>query len=99
MNGVIAGEKSNHIYFSELWGFDDAIYALLKMAEILSKSGRKLSEIVDEIPKYPSTPIIVFDCPDEVKWKVVDLIAEKLEKEALNINRIDGVKAYFKDGW
>lgn len=99
LGAVIGGEKSNHLYFSELWGFDDAIYAALKMAEILSRTGKKLSEIVDAIPIYPNTPIMVFDCPDEVKKKAVDIIAEKLSSEGLEISRLDGVKAYFKDGW
>ncbi|MCL7389123.1 MAG: phosphomannomutase/phosphoglucomutase [Thaumarchaeota archaeon] len=99
LGAVIGGEKSNHLYFSEVWGFDDAIYAVLKMIEILSKTGKKLSEIVDTIPVYPSTPIMVFDCPDEIKGKVVEKIAEKLSNEGLEINRLDGVKAYFKDGW
>ncbi len=99
LRAVIGGEKSNHLYFSELWGFDDAVYAVLKMVEILSKSDKKLSEIVDTIPSYPSTPIMVFDCPDEVKEKVVDKIAEKLSTQALKISRLDGVKAYFEDGW
>lgn len=99
LGAVIGGEKSNHLYFSELWGFDDAIYAVLKMLEILSKTGKKLSETVDTIPVYPSTPIMVFDCPDEIKKKVVDKIAEEFSSEGLEISRLDGVKAYFKDGW
>lgn len=99
LGAVIGGEKSNHLYFSELWGFDDAIYAVLKMIEIIAKTDKKLSEIVDTIPSYPSTPIMVFDCPDEVKEKVVDKIAEKLSNQALKISRLDGVKAYFEDGW
>jgi len=99
LGAVIGGEKSNHLYFSEVWGFDDAIYAVLKMVEILSKTGKKLSEIVDTIPVYPSTPIMVFDCPDEIKGKVVEKIAEKLSNEGLEISRLDGVKAYFEDGW
>ncbi|MEM3397956.1 MAG: phosphomannomutase/phosphoglucomutase [Nitrososphaerota archaeon] len=99
LGAVIGGEKSNHLYFSELWGFDDAVYATLKMLEILSKTGKKLSEIVENIPVYPSTPIMVFDCPDEIKKIVVDRIAERLSSEGLEISRLDGVKAYFKDGW
>lgn len=96
---VIGGEKSNHLYFSEVWGFDDAIYAALRMAEIVSRSERKLSEIVDSIPSYPSTPIMVYECPDEIKWDVVDRIAERVAEEGYRITRLDGVKIYFEDGW
>jgi len=98
-NAVIGGEKSNHFYFPEIWGFDDAIYATLRMAEIILKSGKKLSELVDEIPHYPSTPIRTYECADEIKWEVVKEIAEQYRSRGLEINTIDGVKAYFEDGW
>ncbi len=98
-NAVIGGEKSNHFYFPEIWGFDDAVYATLKMAEIVLKSGKRLSQLVDEIPHYPSIPIKTYECADEVKWKVVEDIAEQYRSRGLEINTIDGVKAYFDDGW
>lgn len=98
-NAIIGGEKSNHFYFPEVWGLDDAIYATLKMVEIVLKSGKKLSEIVDEIPRYPSIPIRTYECPDDVKWKVVDEIAEQHRSRGLEVNTIDGVKTYFEDGW
>ncbi len=99
LNAVIGGEKSNHFYFPEIWGFDDAIYATLKMAEIVAKTGKKLSQLVDEIPKYPATPIETFECPDEIKMKVVEEIAKKYVDRGLKVSTIDGVKAYFEDGW
>jgi len=42
---------------------------------------------------------MVYECPDKVKWKAVEKIAEKLESSGVKISRIDGVKAYFSDGW
>ena len=99
LNAVIGGEKSNHFYFPELWGFDDACYAVLRMAEIIVRSGRRLSELVDEIPHYPSIPITTFSCPDEFKVEVVERIARHYESLGVRVSRIDGVKAYFDDGW
>jgi len=99
LNAVIGGEKSNHFYFPEIWGFDDAIYATLKMAEIIAKTGRKLSQLVDEIPRYPSTPIRTYECADELKRRVVQEIARRYETRGLKVSTIDGVKAYFDDGW
>lgn len=99
LNAVIGGEKSNHFYFPEIWGFDDAIYATLRMAEIVVRSGRKLSQLVDEIPAYPSIPIKTFECPDELKAKVVEEMARHYRRQGLRVNTIDGVKAYFEDGW
>lgn len=53
-NALLGGEKSSHFYFSECYGVDDAVFASLRMAEILSKSSEKLSEIFNSLPKYPS---------------------------------------------
>ena len=99
LKAVMGGEKSDHFYFPELWGFDDACYAVLKMAEIVVKRRRRLSELVDEIPHYPSIPITTFTCPDELKARVVEQIARHYESLGVKVSRIDGVKAYFDDGW
>jgi phosphoglucosamine mutase len=99
LNAVIGGEKSNHFYFPEIWGFDDAVYATIRMAEIVARAGKKLSKLVDEIPKYPSIPIRTFECPDELKDRVVEEIARYYREKGLKVSTIDGVKAYFDDGW
>ncbi|MCS6783696.1 MAG: phosphomannomutase/phosphoglucomutase [Candidatus Caldarchaeum sp.] len=99
LGAVIGGEKSNHLYFGELAGDDDAIYASLKMAQIIYSSKKPLSKHVDEIPKYPTTPIMVFDCPDETKFEAVEKIAEELEALGMKVSRLDGVKAYSENGW
>lgn len=96
---LIGGEKSNHIYFSDVYGFDDAIFAVCKMAEIISKSENKLSEIVDRFPRLPSIPITSFDCPDKYKFRVVEELAKFFESKGFTINTMDGVKAISEDGW
>jgi phosphomannomutase / phosphoglucomutase len=96
---VLGGEKSNHIYFGELDGVDDAIYAALKMAEIVRNHGGRLSPLVDAIPKYPTLPITVYDCDDELKFRVVEEIARKFEEAGFKISLLDGVKAYSSSGW
>jgi len=96
---VLGGEKSNHIYFGELDGVDDAIYAVLKMAEIVKGHGGRLSPLVDAIPKYPTLPITVYDCDDELKFRVVEEIAKTLEGAGFQISLLDGVKAYGNSGW
>ncbi|HID05417.1 MAG TPA: phosphomannomutase/phosphoglucomutase [Aigarchaeota archaeon] len=96
---VLGGEKSNHLYFGELNGLDDAVYAALVMARIIHESGRRLSEVVDEIPRYPTTPILTYGFPDELKFRAIDYIAERLGAMGYRISRLDGVKAYADDGW
>jgi len=96
---ILGGEKSNHLYFGELDGVDDAIYAALTIARIVANSRKRLSELVDEIPSYPTTPILTYDCPDQIKFQAVDRIADELARLGFRISRLDGVKAYADFGW
>ena len=98
-NAVFGGETSGHFYFKELYGFDDAIYASLKVAEILSRRDEKLSEIVDSMPKYPRIPGKKYECPDEIKFKVVEDLAEEFKTMGYKTLTIDGVKVIEDDGW
>jgi len=96
---VFGGETSGHFYFMELYGFDDAIYASLKVAEILSKRDEKLSEIVDSMPKYPRIPGKKFECPDEIKFLVVNELSKEFKETGYKTLTIDGVKVIEDDGW
>jgi len=96
---VFGGEYSNHLYFSEMYYIDDGVFGSLKMAEILSNTDKKLSEIVDSIPKYPAIFDWNFTCPDEVKFDVIKKLKNKSEKLGMKIIDLDGVKLLFDDGW
>ena len=98
-NALFGGEKSSHFYFSECYGVDDAIFASLRMAEILSKSSKKLSEIVDSLPKYPSIYEKNFECPDNLKFVVIEKLKSRFKDYGLKILDMDGVKLLDKDGW
>lgn len=98
-DALLGGEVSSHIYFADVYGFDDAVYASLKMAELLSKTDRRLSEIVASIPRYPSTPVRNYDCPDEKKFKVVEKLKKEFKKKGYKISTIDGVKVIEQNGW
>ncbi|HIE18981.1 TPA: phosphomannomutase, partial [Candidatus Bathyarchaeota archaeon] len=93
------GETSGHLYFMELYGFDDAIYASLKVAEILSRRDEKLSEIVDSMPRYPRIPGKKFECPDEIKFQVVNELSREFREMGYETLTIDGVKVIKDDGW
>jgi phosphomannomutase len=95
---VLGVEESNHIAIPEYFLFDDAILIPLKVAEILIKEKKRLSEIVDQIKIYPFEEI-VFECPDERKFEVVKSLAEKFKKEYKRVNTLDGVKVIFDFGW
>ena len=61
----LAGEMSGHIFFKSNYGFDDALYAAIRLIQILSNSNKKLSEHLDNIPKVFNTPEIRLDCEDD----------------------------------
>ena len=69
------------------------------MAELLSKEDRRLSQIVDSIPKYPATPNIIYECPDDLKFKVVAQLAEEFAEMGYKTITIDGVKVINNEGW
>ncbi len=98
-DAVVGGETSGHFYFRDVYYFDDAIYAALKVAEIISEEGTKLSDIVDSVPKYPRIPQKNYTCPDEKKFSVIEKIAEEFKNLGYKTITIDGVKVILEDGW
>lgn len=96
---ALAGEMSGHIFFADRYlGFDDALYATLRLLEIMSSTGKKVSELLEDIPKTFNTPEIRVECPDDVKFKVVTKITEHF-RGLHDIIDIDGVRVLFDDGW
>lgn len=98
-NAILGGEKSSHFYFGELNGFDDGIFASLKLAEILSKTDKKYSEMVEAAPQYPSIPIKKFDCSDDKKFEVVEELKREFKAKGYKTVDLDGVKVYMPEGW
>jgi phosphomannomutase/phosphoglucomutase len=96
---LLAGEMSGHIFFADRYfGFDDAIYASLRLLEILSETGKKLSDILADVPGSFSTPEIRVDCPDDRKFGVVESVRAHYLK-AHEVIAIDGVRVNFGSGW
>jgi phosphomannomutase/phosphoglucomutase len=96
---LLAGEMSGHIFFADrYYGFDDAIYAAARLAEILSRTERKLSDILSDLPKTYSTPEIRIYASDEVKFKIVNEVRLKLA-ERYPVNDIDGIRVTYPRGW
>lgn len=96
---LLAGEMSGHLFFADrYYGYDDAIYAAMRLLEILSFSGQKLSALLADVPRVFNTPEIRVDCPDSIKFKVVDALRDHFRGK-MDIIDIDGVRIPFKDGW
>lgn len=98
-NAALGGEKSSHLYFVETKGGDDGIFASLRMAEILAKDTKKLSEIFDSLPKYPSIYREDFACTDKAKFQVIEKLKTKFKSEGRNFIAIDGIKLLEENGW
>ncbi len=97
---LLAGEMSGHIFFADRWfGFDDGVYASLRLAEILSSSDKPLSAFLEGLPKMISTPEIRTECPDEIKFQVVADLVERFKREGLKVIDVDGARIEFKEGW
>jgi len=96
---LLAGEMSGHIFFADrFFGFDDAIYSSARLAEILSRSGKKLSEMLADLPRTYYTPEIRIYASDEVKFKIVDEVKKELA-EKYPVNDIDGIRVSYPKGW
>jgi|TARA_B100002003_G_scaffold247505_1_gene279208 phosphomannomutase/phosphoglucomutase len=95
----LAGELSGHMFFSDRFlGFDDAIYASCRLIEILSKTGKRISDLLSDVPQTYSTPEIRVSCPDEKKFVVVAKVTDFF-RQCHDVIDIDGVRVLFEDGW
>jgi phosphomannomutase/phosphoglucomutase len=95
----LAGEMSGHMFFADRYfGFDDAIYASLRLLEIMSSSDKAISEILSDVPRTFTTPEIRVDCPDNIKFQVVEEVKSYFRKNYKIID-VDGVRVPFGDGW
>jgi phosphomannomutase/phosphoglucomutase len=96
----LAGEMSGHIFFADRYfGFDDAIYAALRVYEIASKAPGALSTLLSDLPPSVSTPEIRVDCEEEKKFRLVEETKSRLKKLPYKTTDIDGVRVDFGDGW
>ncbi len=98
-NAALAGEMSGHIFFSDRFlGFDDALYATLRLLEIMVNSGKTVSQLIEDLPKTFTTPEIRVECADDIKFDVVKKITDLFKKDHEVID-IDGMRALFEGGW
>lgn len=99
INAPFAGEMSGHLFFAdEYFGFDDAIYASLRLLRILSNTNLSLSECFLGYPKTIISPEIKVSCPDDKKEAVVSDIT-RFFKGQYDVIDVDGARVLFEDGW
>ena len=96
----LAGEMSGHIFFKHRWyGFDDALYAAVRLIEAVSQSGRALTELMDAMPRTTATPEMRFQVDEVRKFAIVDEVRDRLSANGSNVDSTDGVRVSTGDGW
>ena len=96
----LAGEMSGHIFFADKWyGFDDALYAAIRLLGIVARMDGKLSAVRLAMPQVINTPELRFDCDDHRKFEVVKEVAARLKAAGASLSDTDGVRVQTEDGW
>jgi len=96
----LAGEMSGHVFFADKWyGFDDALYAAVRLLGIAARMDGKLSTVRSALPHVINTPEVRFDCDDVRKFAVIGEVAERLRAAGADVSDIDGVRVNTADGW
>jgi phosphomannomutase/phosphoglucomutase len=96
---LLGGEMSGHLFFADrYYGFDDALYASVRLAEILSRSDRPLSRLLADLPATAATPEIRLPCPEPRKQEVVEAVRRTFAGRYRTFE-LDGVRIDFPEGW
>ncbi|WP_339045833.1 phosphomannomutase/phosphoglucomutase [Candidatus Mesenet endosymbiont of Agriotes lineatus] len=96
-NAKFAGELSGHFFFAEI-GFDDGIYAAIKLINILQKY-ENFDSIMSKLPKLYISPEIKIEIQEEKKFQIINLLKKELEQKNIIFSSIDGIKVTFEKGW
>ncbi|HVJ54477.1 MAG TPA: phosphomannomutase/phosphoglucomutase [Aliidongia sp.] len=96
----LAGEMSGHIFFADHWyGFDDALYAAVRLLGILGRSQSSIGQMRDRLPSVINTPELRFPCSETRKFAVIDEVKTRLRQAGAEVSDIDGVRVNTPDGW
>lgn len=97
---LLAGEMSGHMFFADqYYGFDDAIYAAMRVLNMLADSAHTLADMLDSLPKMMSTPEIRIESEDSKKFEIIRQLVTDLKNEGANFSDVDGVRVNTDEGW
>jgi len=100
LNAPLAGEMSGHIFYNDrYYGYDDALYAAVRLLGILSRGTHSIAELRDRMPAVVNTPELRFPCADTRKFAVIDEVRERLKAAGADLADIDGVRVRDPEGW
>ncbi|MDD2208029.1 MAG: phosphomannomutase/phosphoglucomutase [Bacilli bacterium] len=97
---LLGGEYSGHVFFRDDFdGYDDGIYASIRLLNILNEKNKKCSDLYEHFEKYYSTPEIKIITTEEDKWLIVDKVKEYALNKYSDVLTIDGVRVNYNDGF
>ncbi len=100
LGSPLAGEMSGHVFFADRWyGFDDALYAAVRLLGIVARMNGPLSAVREALPHVINTPELRFDCDDRRKFQVIEEVAARLKQAGAKVSDVDGVRVQTDDGW
>ncbi len=100
VDSPLAGEMSGHIFFKHQWyGFDDGIYAGVRLIRAVAALGGSLTALKDAMPVMVNTPEMRFQSSEDRKFAVVAEVLERLKTAGATINETDGARVNTPDGW
>jgi len=96
----LAGEMSGHVFFAhDYFGFDDALYAAVRLIAASARLGKSVTRLRDEMPAMINTPEMRFQVDESRKFAVIDEVKERLAGSGADVNATDGVRVTSADGW
>ena len=96
----LAGEMSGHIFFADRYfGFDDGLYAAVRLLSLLERKGETLADLLDKLPVVCNTPELRFPCSEDRKFAVIGEVEARLSDAGADVSGIDGVRVSTPDGW
>ena len=98
-NIKLAGETSGHIFFGENHNYDDALYASMKLINVLANTDETLADMRKSFPVTYSTKKINIKSNDVDKFTVPEAIAKRLKEQGREVNEVEGVRVNKADGW
>jgi phosphomannomutase/phosphoglucomutase len=99
LGAPVAGEMSGHMFFTEgFYGHDDALYGAARLLRIIADSGKSVTGLLADVPKFVSTPELRVDVPEAIKFDLVDRAVRHFSSRYDTVG-VDGVRVNFGDGW
>jgi phosphomannomutase len=96
----LAGEMSGHVFFAhQYYGFDDALYAAVRLIAAAARLGKTVTELRDAMPAMVNTPELRFQVDESRKFAVIEEVRDRLAASGAQVDATDGVRVSTADGW